>query len=152
MSNEDKYSLKTEKSENDKFDETENNLTKFDEDSPEEKKFYEDVEKTLGIDKPCLINVSKIYNLTVATNMLITLIVVLILANTANYFKLFNHNYLVSELFLTAMVIFTILNLLMGYSLNSDRYEVSTNMSALFAMFILPFLHVGPEKFFSNFC
>lgn len=121
-------------------------------DSIEEEQFYDKVKKTFGIDKNCIVGIDKIYNLTVATNMLITLFATMVIAYGLNYFNIFYHNYIISELFLTCIVIFTIWNFMVGYPLGIETYSISTNTSLLLAIFILPLLYVGPNTFISYFC
>lgn len=153
MSEKDRYSLKSDKDQEEKINtKTSNDETVIDEDSPEEKKFYDDVKKTFGIDKTCLISVDKIYNLTVATNMLITLIATLLMVYGANYFNILNHTYTTAELFLTTIIVFTVWNFIVGYSFGTERYSISTNTALILAVFVLPFSYVGPKQFISYFC
>lgn len=100
----------------------------------------------------CLISIDKNYNLTVATNMLLTLIATLIMVHGLNYFNIFDHKYNISELFLTLIIIFIIWNFIIGYTTNIEKYSISTNTSLLLAVFLLPLLHVGPSEFISYFC
>lgn len=124
----------------------------LDKDAIEEENFYDDVKNQFGIDKTCILNVGKIYNLTVATNMLITLFSTMIVVYCANYVNLLNHWYTIAELFLTTMVLFTLWNIIIGYSMGNDVYAISTNTSLLLAIFILPLVYMGPKLFMSQFC
>ena len=123
-----------------------------DPDTVEEENFFKEVQKQFGIDKNCLTNVGKIYPLTVATNMLITLIATLFIVNVANYVNLMEYKYTTAELFLTTIVLFTLWNCLLGFSFGGDTYYVSTNTSLLVATIILPFIALGPKNFISQFC
>jgi hypothetical protein len=121
-------------------------------DTIEEENFYDDVKNQFGIDKTCILNVGKFYNLMVATNMLITLFATIIVVYCANYINLLNHQYTIAELFLTTIVLFTLWNIIIGYSIGNDIYAISTNTSLLLAIFILPLVYMGPKLFMSQFC
>lgn len=118
----------------------------------EEDQFYDEVNKVFGIDKNCLTNIGKIYPLTVATNILITLCVTLFMVYIANYFNLLDFKYTVAELFLTAMILFSLWNCILGFSIEKNTYYFSTNTCVLLAMFILPLFKNGPQFIMKQIC
>jgi hypothetical protein len=117
----------------------------------EDSKIYSEIEKDFGIDKKCLINIDKIYNFTVATNMAMTLFATLIIVWITNFVGLLNHKYTTSELFLTTIVLFTVWNILIGFTKGDNRYSISTNTSLLISVLLLPFISKGPTEFIKNF-
>lgn len=127
-------------------------IKKMSEKEIEEESFYDEINKDFGIDKKCLINVDKIYNLTVSTNMMITLFATLVMVWIGNSINLLDYQYTTANLFLTTIVLFTLWNIILGYSYGNDKYSISTNTSLLISVLILPFVAKGPTEFIKQFC
>lgn len=100
-------------------------------------KNYIKLSEKFDIDKICIVGIHKIYNVTIAMNMLITLFTTILTAKLLNHFNIFYYNY--EELFLTCIIIFIIWNVVTYYLLNIKTYSIGMGISLLLAIFILPY-------------
>ena len=114
--------------------------------------FFNEVGKLFGPDENCLTSDGKVYAVTVANNMMITLIATLIIVYCLNYFNLLEFVYTMPELFLCCIVFFTIWNCIAGYAEKGKVHYVSTNTSLFISIFLLPLVVKGPGFIINKFC
>lgn len=115
--------------------------------------FFDKIKKIFGDKDYCLTSEGQIYPVTVAINMLITLVGTLIITYCVNYFNILDYKYTVSELFLTCIVFFTIWNCIAGYMPEQHKIQyISTNTSLIISIFLLPIVVNGPQFLIQKIC
>jgi hypothetical protein len=114
--------------------------------------FFDEIKKIFGFNNYCLTSEGNIYPVTVATNMLITLIATFIVSYCANNVNLLDFKYTVAELFLTCIVFFTLWNCIAGYVTDNSVHYISTNTSLLISVLLLPLVVNGPKFLIQKFC
>ncbi len=129
-----------------------NKKNKFKKINTNNSSFFNEIGKIFGTDEKSLTSNGKVYPLTVAINMLITLVTTFIIVCSLNYFNLLDYNYTTAELFLTCIVFFTIWNCIAGYIENEKVHYISTNMSLVISIFLLPVITNGPEFLIKKLC